>query len=141
MSASTSARIRRRRIQLFEEQEGLCWWCKVPMLLLPPMDKRKNMPKETCTLDHLFDRYHPERRRRPRPGERRYVAACLECNHRRGGESTAKISKRTLRRRAQNGRSSGPERVAYSTQQPAGATIADVWPYKPTTAVSSRDAE
>lgn len=45
-----------------------------------------NLPPDAATLDHLDDRWSPERGMHP--GERRRVAACRECNERRSNERT-----------------------------------------------------
>lgn len=41
------------------------------------------LPSNACTLDHLVHRMDP-RRMYPMGGEKRYVAACSECNEARG---------------------------------------------------------
>lgn len=97
---SHSSKLRRRRHVLFEQQKGFCYWCNQPMRELPPDPKRRPMPKDMCTIDHLRDRFDPARQQRCKHGEQRLVAACWECNNRRGIERQAAISKKTLRRRA-----------------------------------------
>jgi hypothetical protein len=128
MSGASTEKKRRRRAALFQQQGGLCFWCQCEMQLLPPVPRRKRMPKDLCTIDHLRDRYHPERRQRCKPGEQRLVAACWECNNRRGQERTAQMSKRTLNRRSQRHPLPTNERAPYGPQANAGATMADVWP-------------
>jgi hypothetical protein len=92
-------RMRRRRAQLFGQQDGLCFWCEEPMeLLVVPVKGRQ--PPKSCTIDHLRDRFDPARRQKCRPGEQRLVAACWECNNRRGSNRQASISLKTLQRRA-----------------------------------------
>lgn len=58
-------------------------------------------PPTMCTLDHVYSRLQPERWKRS--GSLRKVAACIECNARRG-QTTEKIcNKRAkMERRAQN---------------------------------------
>lgn len=96
----TSGYIRKRRAKLFIQQGGLCFWCKVQMVEYPPKRKRKAMPLDMCTIDHLRDRFDPNRRECNPRGEQRLVAACWECNNRRGAERAASVSKRTLWRRS-----------------------------------------
>lgn len=79
-----SAYIRDRREKLFHEQGGLCHWCKGPMVIDLEIYTRGGMlPSNACTLDHLVHRMDP-RRMYPMGGEKRYVAACSECNEARG---------------------------------------------------------
>lgn len=79
-----SAYIRERREKLFDEQGGLCHWCKCQMVIDPESYARGGqLPRNTCTLDHLVHRMDP-RRMYPAGGEKRYVAACLGCNEARG---------------------------------------------------------
>lgn len=78
----------KRRAVLFQEQGGLCHWCKQPMQLLTMPEQPKSMPLDLCTIDHLRDRFDPARREVAR-GERRLVAACWDCNHKRGVEREA----------------------------------------------------
>lgn len=88
---SDRARRRRHVRHLFDRQKGLCHWCKAPMM--PPgthvFAKRKKIPSDLCTLDHLYDRMHPLRHTPCQRGERRHVAACWACNTERGRQSQA----------------------------------------------------
>lgn len=77
-------RLKRRRMALFQQQNGLCYWCGCPMV--PPPFKRWGAPRNGATIDHLRDRTHPGRRE-PARGEQRLVAACRDCNERRGAET------------------------------------------------------
>jgi hypothetical protein len=76
---------KKRREALFREQDGKCYWCDRQMLMpkVYPTPDGSNLPVDLCTLDHLFDRRHPLRSTAAR-GEKRYVAACWQCNHDRG---------------------------------------------------------
>lgn len=65
-----------RRAALFAEQDGLCFYCRVPMK--PPPFTRPRSPRD-ATLDHLIP--FSEGGRRGFPNE---VAACNGCNGRRG---------------------------------------------------------
>jgi hypothetical protein len=121
---SSAARMRRRRATLFKQQDGKCYWCECPMLFVAYIPKRQRMPKDLCTIDHLRDRFDPARRERCKPGEQRLVAACWECNNRRGRERQAQISKKTLNRRSRN-----HPRPRYEVPPAAPiATLADAWP-------------
>jgi hypothetical protein len=73
----------RRRAELYGEQDGLCFWCEEPMVLLLryPIDGR--LKPNVCTIDHLRDRDNPRRHEQPKGGERRLVAACSGCNQTR----------------------------------------------------------
>ena len=78
----TSAK-RKRRTKLYHAQEGLCHWCGVKMIYLKKIPPRDTRP-EMCTVDHLYARGNPKRYENPRPGEKKWVAACLKCNGDRG---------------------------------------------------------
>ncbi len=83
------AYLKRRRAELFMEQHGDCYWCHDPMVLLENYPVGTLEP-DVCTLDHMFDRGHPQRRKQ-KHGIQRYVAACWRCNHGRGVETTKRI--------------------------------------------------
>jgi hypothetical protein len=65
-----------RRAALFHAQDGLCFYCRVPMKA-PPFT-RPRLPRDV-TLEHLIPL--SEGGRRGFPNE---VAACNDCNGRRG---------------------------------------------------------
>jgi hypothetical protein len=95
------ARIRRRRCALFEQQGGLCYWCKGEAVLMDGQNFHGvGQPKNLATLDHLRDRYDPTRRE-PSNGEPRYVMACYDCNQKRGYERTMQQSIEVRRRMSQ----------------------------------------
>lgn len=99
--------IKRRRAELFKEQNGLCYYCKEPMLLIecnsnPKENKHKPSPPDLCTLEHLFDRYHPDRTKKPLDNEKRWAAACFKCNGEQNSKHEALIGKDELRRRSYN---------------------------------------
>ena len=96
-------RIKRVRAMLFKKQGGLCHWCGVEMRIEGYEPKRGPPDPLLCTLDHLYDRYHPLRHCKHYRGERRYVAACWACNNRRSAEATAALSVQELRDRANKG--------------------------------------
>lgn len=63
-------------------QDGLCHYCREPMVLPDPYPEQKSqigMPR-LCTIEHLRDRYDPRRHEPTVPGERRRVGACRGCN-------------------------------------------------------------
>ncbi len=66
-----------RRTALFHEQNGLCFYCTEPMLATPPHPRPR--PPHEVTLEHLIPLSEGGRR-----GFHNEVAACNECNHRRG---------------------------------------------------------
>lgn len=93
MSKKTGLRKRQKRAALFAQQRGLCHWCQQPMIFqdwVPPGTQLAN----TCTLDHLRDKFDPLRRMRPTCGERRLVAACYSCNQDRGAARVAEMQQR-----------------------------------------------
>jgi hypothetical protein len=79
MGANSSRWKRRRRRELFAEQQGKCYWCDRPCREVT----KSRLPDDAATLDHLFDRFDP-RRHMPPQGQKRYVMACHRCNHDRG---------------------------------------------------------
>lgn len=89
---------KRYRRKLFEKQDGLCWWCKEPMQLIENMRGGRHPPR-MATLEHLDDRFSPNRGRFP-AGERRIVLACAKCNWEKGVESQAAQPIEELHRRA-----------------------------------------
>lgn len=80
-------KLRRRRWKLFGEQKGQCYWCKCDMVLMWSVEP-KAKPGNLATVDHLRDRFD-ETRREPARGDQRLVAACYDCNFRRGVERQA----------------------------------------------------
>lgn len=82
---SRNERIRRRRVKLFHEQKGRCYWCSCEMTLEQPEDQP--LPRNFATIEHLDDRLSG--RRGSMPGERT-VVACTDCNERRGRDSEDK---------------------------------------------------
>lgn len=73
----------RRRAELYGDQNGLCFWCEEPMILLPRYPADGRVMGNICTIDHLRDRDNPTRQDRPAPNEQRVVAACAACNFER----------------------------------------------------------
>jgi 5-methylcytosine-specific restriction endonuclease McrA len=77
--------VRNRR---FDEQGGLCYYCKRPMIRGPLDVTGKKQPNLLCTLEHLIDRLNPSRWDENHNSEKRYVAACAQCNHGRSAWNT-----------------------------------------------------
>jgi hypothetical protein len=76
----------RRIATLYARQNGRCHWCKCQMKLL-----ETNPPGafgNVCTLDHLYSRGDP---RRGSGRAEATVAACWDCNNRRGHEHAAAL--------------------------------------------------
>lgn len=75
---SSESRARRRAI-MFEQQGGVCFWCRIPMSLRKP-DSSEQMPAPNyATFDELLPRL--------RGGTLQWsntVLACWTCNFRRG---------------------------------------------------------
>jgi hypothetical protein len=93
-------RLRRQLAFLFEAQHGLCAWCQRPMILLDGTAPRhKPYPKNGATIDHLEDRFSPDRGKFHGTNTYRHVAACSECNGRRGAESQRAVGKEELYKR------------------------------------------
>ncbi len=108
----SSPTIKKRRTELFNEQKGLCHYCKEPMLLIEwksnsKESKHKPTPPDLCTLEHLFDRNDKIARRRNPKGEKRWVAACFACNNKQGAAREASIPIEELRRRSSKSRKWG----------------------------------
>lgn len=77
----------RRRKNAFKEQNGLCFWCKLPMVLLENFSdfrqKKNPPPANVCTLDHLYEYNDPMRKEGRLSNGTLYknVAACITCNN------------------------------------------------------------
>jgi hypothetical protein len=93
---STNGKKRRRVLELFHRQRGKCWYCREPMLQPPQggwaLPAGGKLHPKAATLEHLFDRYHPERGMHAGDGVQCHVAACHECNSRRAHERTLEIT-------------------------------------------------
>lgn len=118
MPSKHVAHKRKQLATLFVEQEGLCHWCKEPMWLAfvgPP----KNEPEfaRRATIDHLDDRYSPERGKHGGGKERRRVAACHQCNSTRISEARARMPIEEIRERS--GRNARTEDVRGGEDKPA----------------------
>lgn len=88
-------RLRRQRVKLFHKQDGKCHWCAAQMVLVKVINpKDLDKTPRLCTLDHVDSRWSPERGKHN--GERRHVAACIECNKRRNDEDHAAAPRELL---------------------------------------------
>lgn len=64
-----------KRARLFRKQGGLCFYCHVPMILLESHPPNGKLPINAATIEHIFGRLNPKRRKRSP-----IVAACNKCN-------------------------------------------------------------
>lgn len=87
-----------KRAKLWREHNGRCHWCPRVTQLLRRGPREGQPPLDMATIDHLDDRFSPERGRHP--GKRRQVLACWECNNRRARESEAAQPIKALWKRA-----------------------------------------
>lgn len=80
----------RRRRRLWEEQDGLCYYCKCPTKLPEVIEgaERGIRVPDMATLDHVYPRGTAMRARGSRD---RIVLACWECNNRRGREHSRRV--------------------------------------------------
>ena len=89
----------KKKRKLFQEQNGLCWYCKTEMILIFEKPKAKvPSPSNMATFEHLDDRFNQERG--TRTGERRIVLACNQCNHAQGKQQQAEQPIKELHRRS-----------------------------------------
>lgn len=109
------------RAQRFEEQGGLCYYCKSPMLKEMQHTQRGSQPWYLCTLEHLTDRLDPSRwDKNTDDSPQRYAAACARCNHARSAHSQKYAPKELITLLATNPeRKSGRQIVTeyYSTHE------------------------
>jgi hypothetical protein len=91
-----------RKVRLYKDQNGLCFYCHGSMFLKPrPLYPEKpnhdrHHPDE-ATIEHLYDRYDLEKRHSPNPNhEVRRVLVCHQCNSQREIERTSAMSKEEL---------------------------------------------
>lgn len=113
--------MRRRKQALWIQQGGRCCWCNCAMLhwndLHSDPSKRekhgirvnrngemklRSMPQKLATLEHLRDRYHPERQVAPVGREQRWALACWQCNSERGNQRTKERPIEELWRRSRS---------------------------------------
>lgn len=80
----STKKLRVRRTQLFTQQNGRCHWCG--KLMVQRKRSGGRALHNDCTIDHIFDRTHPDRLTHTH-GQQRYVAACYACNQARSQET------------------------------------------------------
>lgn len=74
----------------YEQQEGLCFYCRQPMALPDPTRYENPLPPNRVTVEHLVTMTEA---RRSSPDHRRHayrpmVAACHACNKERGSKTS-----------------------------------------------------
>jgi hypothetical protein len=93
----------RRKYRLFSlcmSQNWKCHYCPRPIIWGDRSPKAPR-PDNFATIEHLRDRFHPDRQEPLKRGEQRWVAACNRCNFERGRESQMAQPIEELRRRSQ----------------------------------------
>lgn len=93
MSKGRSNRNTRKR--LYDAQEGLCYYCKGPMVLVEfPSDQNKSKTiKNMCTIEHLIIPVLGESKKGAQ-----LVAACAKCNQDKAREYEKRFYKEHKRR-------------------------------------------
>jgi len=87
MARRNTKKDRKKRDRLFREQNGVCYWCHMPMTRMARTAPGAVVPHYTLTLDHV-----PSRVIAKMNGVKsKLVAACLACNLRRAQEEHAQI--------------------------------------------------
>lgn len=119
MGMSAREKKKKQRALLFVRQEGKCHWCSCDMVLMYTADPKFH-PKNLCTVDHLDDRYSPERG--AHQGEFRRVAACGECNFKRAQKSESEVPIEELHRRSNRPPSSTGSEHRISTSGVEGSS-------------------
>ena len=80
----------KKRALRFKAQNGLCHWCRLPMVLIDDFSPYKKLkanpvPPNACTLDHVYEVNDPMRQKNREADGKLYqnVAACYSCNNAR----------------------------------------------------------
>lgn len=89
-----------KRDRLMRKQSGLCYYCRCKMIVMPPTH-RGRLPDDAATIEHLDDRYSPERGKHF--GEYRIVLACNRCNNERNKAREKEVGAAELTRWAKHG--------------------------------------
>lgn len=95
---------KRGRIQRLWKSDRRCFWCKRPTVILPPDGRRKVVPDDMATIDHLNSKYSEHRGKTIGPAT---VLSCYRCNFERGRKETLERPIEELRRRSQRGITGG----------------------------------
>jgi len=78
----SEAKVLARRLRMFKTDPN-CFWCGKLTVLYGEQSQL-----DLATIDHLYSRLHPERKKRYKAGHDRsallHVLACYACNHKRG---------------------------------------------------------
>lgn len=77
--------LHKQKIKL-HKQNPRCYWCQTPTILYEPKQGEKT-PDNMATIDHLFDRFHPERKTPNHKKLIKRVLACHRCNNKRSAQS------------------------------------------------------
>lgn len=98
---------RRRLLRMWESQDGLCYWCRRPCVLV----FRKQNPSPKCwpeslqryhdceaTVEHLRSRLRADRGKNR--GEETWVMSCRKCNNERGRQEQEALGIDALHERA-----------------------------------------
>jgi hypothetical protein len=75
---------RKLKLRRFYEQDGLCYYCREPMVLSFHDLHNQGHKDNLATIEHLDDRYSEERGTHGHGDKIRRVLACSKCNHTRG---------------------------------------------------------
>lgn len=88
MSDSPAKQKRKQRFKLWQE-DPRCHWCGIitqwssKKLIKQISNKTVKQPPNMATLDHLYSRFHPDRKITTPDIKRRFLS-CYKCNHARG---------------------------------------------------------
>lgn len=90
--SSQSDPLPRMRVRLFRADPH-CFWCGVEVQLERMVVQRKDNLSTLATVDHLYSRWHPERKERHTSQESGvlHVLACHDCNQERAAAETQMI--------------------------------------------------
>ena len=99
-NGKATAKYRRQRRALYSRQDGLCYYCERPMILIEMDWQGVTPPDNLCTTEHLDDKYDVRRGKNVN-GKYRRVAACRACNLERSKRRVA--AKHQIRREGING--------------------------------------
>jgi hypothetical protein len=73
----------RKKCRMFEQQGGLCWYCKCLMVLVRGRADGIVLDPKIATFEHLISRLNPDKGLPNHSNEQRLVLACFECNQER----------------------------------------------------------
>ena len=93
-----AARMRRRRLKLFKEQDGLCYYCGEPMVLCTNHKGGPPVCLNMATIEHFDDKYSSLRG--TFIGVARTALVCWKCNNNASKERESLIPVDELRKRS-----------------------------------------